>query len=258
MCPTSTAGTDRYSFHVYFVRGSAHSPEIHHRPRAPALLRIKELYAANSTAVAREVDYARLAAGWDSIGNPEFVVFSAYEVDDDSLELNGSTLDAKLKSPKTLAAVHEDSVVIVSAIYLQLAEPLPSTVIARYLGNVRTAAAEEIHIRPRSPILLRIPKIDAANPAAVTRKVNLTRSPACGNPAQNLKLMILAVLEVDNHPLKLNRPASDLKHKGPETRAIVHKNSIVIIPSINVNSPERFPSTLVDSTPLRVGGDGQT
>lgn len=110
----------------------------------------------------------------------------------------------------------------------------------------------EIHVRPRAPPLLRIPELDAANPATVTRKVNLTRLAPIGNPIPNLEVVVGAIVEVDNHSLEFNRPALDPKLKGTERPAVVHEDSIVIVPAIYMRLPEHFPSALVASTPLIV------
>jgi hypothetical protein len=44
------------------------------------------------------------------------VVFAVIEMNDHSLELNGSVLDPKLNGAEGLAAVHIDSIVVVSSI----------------------------------------------------------------------------------------------------------------------------------------------
>jgi len=67
-----------------------------------------------------------------------------------------------------------------------------------------------------------------------------------------------AIVEVDNHSLEVNRPSSNLKHERSETLAVVHDNPILIPPSIDIRSPELFPSAVVSSTPLRVRGNAQT
>jgi len=63
---------------------------------------------------------------------------------------------------------------------------------------------------------------------------------------------------VDNDSLKLDRPASDLKLKTAETFIVVHYNSVVIIPSVDIGSPKLLPSAFVDSTSLRARRDGHT
>jgi len=61
-----------------------------------------------------------------------------------------------------------------------------------------------------------------------------------------------AILEVDNHSLEFNGPASDPKLKLPERTAVVHDDSIVINSAIYTRLPEHFPSSLVAATPFVV------
>jgi len=61
-----------------------------------------------------------------------------------------------------------------------------------------------------------------------------------------------AVVEVDNNSLKFNRPTPDPELKGSETLAVVHDDSIVIVPAIYMRLPEHLPSALIAATPLVV------
>jgi hypothetical protein len=62
--------------------------------------------------------------------------------------------------------------------------------------------------------------------------------------------VVFAVLEVDNHSLEFNGPASDPKLKGTERSAVCHHDPIVIDSAINARLPEHFPSPLVVGTSL--------
>jgi hypothetical protein len=222
-------------------------PNIDHRAGAPSLLRIPELDAANPASITREINNTCFATFLDPFRNRKVGVGSVLEVNKYSLKLNRSTLDTELKRSKTLATVQDDSIVIVSAIYIHLSDALPTGVIAaRVSANDRTTTPSiEIHVWTRAPTSFRIPKLDAADPAAVTRKVNLTGPSATGDSVPNLNVVVSPVLEMDNHALKLNGSASDLKLKRSETFAVVHDNPVVIVPSVDIGSPELLPATFV-------------
>jgi len=186
------------------------------------------------------------------------VIVSIFKVDNDSLKLHSPSLDAKLKCPKALTPANEDSGVVVPAVYDRLPEHFPSIIVTASLHIAWTASSEQIHVRPRPPILLRIPKLDAANSAAVTRKVNLARPAAGDDSIPDVDLMVFAVFEVNNNSLKRNRSAPDLEQYRSEAPAVVHDNPIVIISPVDIGSPERFPSTLIGSTLLPIRDDAQT
>lgn len=105
---------------------------------------------------------------------------------------------------------------------------------------------------------LRIPKLDAANPATLTGEVDYARPASIGDSIWNRKFVVGAVVKVNNHSLELNRPAPDLEQEGSETHAVVHDNPIVIPPSVDIGSAEVLPSALVPSLLLRVRGNAQT
>lgn len=234
----------------------AHSPNIHVGARAPSLFRIPELDAANPAPVTRKVNRPRPTAIWNSPLNLKFMVGAVVEVNDHSLEINRPAPDAKLQGSEHPAAVHDDPIVIVPAIYIRRPEHLPSVLVAAtplgFWVSAQTTPSPEIHVRARAPTLLRIPKLYAANPAAVTRKVNLTGPTPIGNSTPNLKLVVGSVIKVNNHLLKVNRPAIDSKLKGLEPPGIGYDNPVVIPPPVDIGSPKLLPSALVASTPLCV------
>jgi hypothetical protein len=237
----------------------AQSPHIDHRAGAPTLFRIPELDAPNPASVAREINDAGLTTFLDPFGNRKVSVAAVIKVNKYSLKLNRSALDTELKRSKTLPTVQDDSIVIVSAIYIHLSDAFPTRIVAPGVcADDRSNPSIEIHVRTRAPASLRVPKLDAADPAAVTRKVNLTGPSPTRDSVPNLNVVVSPVLEVDNHSLKLNRSASDFKLKRPETFVVVHDNPVVIIPSVDIGSPKLLPSTFVAATSLRARRDGHT
>src|SRR5258708_4998489 len=164
------------------------SPHIDHRAGAPSLLRIPELDASNSASVAGEINDTGFATFLDPFRNRKVRVVAVLEVNEYTLKVNRSALDTKLERSETLATVHEDPIVIVPAVYCHLSDTLPTRIVAvRVCSNRRTARASiEIHVRTRAPTSLRIPKLDAADPAAVTRKINLTRPSPIRDSVANL------------------------------------------------------------------------
>jgi len=168
------------------IEGLAPPPDIHHRARAPSFFRIPELDASNPAAIAGKVNDTGSASVCDSLSNRKISVAAVLEVNNNSLEFNRTALDAKLKTSKTPAVGHHDSIVIVSSVNSRLADILkpsliPSTrvFIVNLLpaGAAKTSQSIEIHVWTRAPTALGIPELDASDSAMVTGEVNLPRPP---------------------------------------------------------------------------------
>jgi hypothetical protein len=140
---------------------------------------------------------------------------------------------------------------------------LESIVSERCLTDPPSALPPNIHDRARTPSLLRIPELHAANSATVTGKVNHPGLALIGDSIPNLKLVVLTVIEVDNNSLELDVPTPDPKLNLAERSAVAHENPIVILPSVDSCATEQFPSALVAAplvvaTLLRGRGNAQT
>jgi hypothetical protein len=247
------------------------SPEVHVRTRAPAFFRIPKLDAANPATITGKIDNPGLAFIGDSIPNLNFLVLTVIEVNDNAFEFNGAASDAELELAERSPVVHKYPIVIGSSVYVGLSQNFPaavviaasfviaSSVIVGAPRSVRVSAtqSQEVHRWARAPTFLGIPKLDAANPATIAWKIDHPRLTPIRDSLSNREFVIGAIVEVDNHSLKLNRPAPDLELKRPESRGVVHGNSIVIPPSVDIRPPELFPSTIVASTTLRIRRNAQ-
>jgi len=100
-------------------------------------------------------------------------------------------------------------------------------------------------VRALSPVLLRVPELDAANPATLTGEVDHSRPVARGDSVSNLEFVVFAALKVDNNSLKFNVAASNPELKLPEGPAIVYVNRVVIPSPVDIRLPELLPSALV-------------
>ena len=108
-------------------RVSAPSKEYQSRSaRAPIFLAIPDLNASNSPLVTRQINCPCRIASLDSIPNLDIRVGAVFEMHNNSLELNGTTLDPKLDRPERPAGIHRNVVMIVPAIYMRLSEAFPS------------------------------------------------------------------------------------------------------------------------------------
>ena len=74
----------------------ASSPKVHRRTTTPAALREPELDASNPAPVTRKVYDASLATVLDSFANFQLSVLAIFEVNDDTLKIDGSALHAQL------------------------------------------------------------------------------------------------------------------------------------------------------------------
>lgn len=168
------------------------SPHIDHRAGAPSLFGIPEIYAPNPSSVTGQVNYTSFAAFLDPFRNRKVGVGAVLEVNKHTLKVNRPSLDTELKRSKTLATIQDDSIVIVPAIYIHLSEAFPTGVIAaRAAANYRTARLSiEIHVRTRAPTALRIPELDASDPATVTGEVNLPRPSPIRDSVANLDVVV--------------------------------------------------------------------
>ena len=115
-----------------------------------------------------------------------------------------------------------------------------------------SAQAPNIHVRARSPSLLRIPELDAPNPAPVPGKVDDTGLAAVLYSISNLKISVFAVLKVNGDSLEFNCAPSNSKLKCAITVAAVYDDPIVIIPPIDMRLPQHFPSAFVAATPIPI------
>jgi len=105
---------------------------------------------------------------------------------------------------------------------------------------------------------LGIPKLDALNPATLTRKVDYAGSAANRDSASNLDFVVGAVLEMHNYTLELNGSAGDFKPQSPVTFVGVDGDRVAISPTVNIRPSERFPSVITPATALRVRCNTQT
>ena len=96
-----------------------------------------------------------------------------------------------------------------------------------------------------APVLLRVPELDATNPAPVTGEVDHPRLTARRNSISNLELVVLTALEVNNNSLEFNVAASNPKLKLPEGPAIVYDYRVVISSAVDIRRPELLPSSLL-------------
>jgi len=232
------------------------APEIHPRTLAPTLLRIPELDAANPATIAGEIDNAGLVSSADSLTNLKHMIGAVFEVNNHPLEFNRPALDPELNGSETFAPLYGDAIVIIPPVYMRLPEHFPSVLgipTSLVVGvPARAALSQEVHVRARAQTPLRIPKLDAANSATITGEIDHTRSTLIGDSISNLNFVVGAAVEVDNHSLKLDRPASNFKQERSETLAPVDGDPIVVPSSIDIRSPELFPSVVVSSTPVVV------
>lgn len=112
------------------------------------------------------------------------------------------------------------------------------------------APTPKMNRRPAAPTPSRIPELDAANPAPVTGEIDLTSPAALRNSIANLKLVVGAVLKMDDNSLEFDSRASDPKLNLPKHPAIVHGNPVVIRPSVNIRSAKRLPSAVLWPLPV--------
>jgi len=106
---------------------SAPSKEYQRRStRTPILLAVPEFDAPNSPSVTWQIDCPSLAASPDSIPNLDICVRAVLEMNDNSLELNVTTLYPKLYCPEPPARIHTNAVTIAPTIYTRLSQAFPS------------------------------------------------------------------------------------------------------------------------------------
>jgi len=184
------------------------------------------------------------------------VVFAVIEVNNHPLKLNRPVLDPELKGSETLPTVHGDAIVIIPAVYMRLPEHFPSIVVIPtslvVVVSAHAALSQEVYIRARAQTPPRIPELYAPDSTTITGEIDRTGSTLIGDSISNLKCVVGAVVEVDNHSIELDCPADDLEKEGSETLVVVDGNRIVIPPSVDISSPELLPSAIVSSTPLIV------
>ena len=130
----------RFPARQYPESDLATAPQIHVRARLPSVLGIPELDAPNPATIAREINNPSPASILDSFSNIQLVVFAVFEMDQDSLELDGPASYSELKGAETLRSAYEDSIAIYSAVYISVPELLPFAVLLRTVGACAEAA----------------------------------------------------------------------------------------------------------------------
>jgi hypothetical protein len=100
----------------------------------------------------------------------------------------------------------------------------------------------QLDARAAPPISLLVPELDASNSASVTRQIDGARSAAGANSLSNVYIMVAAVLEVYDHAIEFNGAIPDLKQNRPKRPAVIHRDPVVIRPSVYVRLSEVLPS----------------
>jgi hypothetical protein len=116
---------------------------------------------------------------------------------------------------------------------------------ASLVGRSALPPSPKVHPGTLAPTFFRIPEIDGANPATFTGKVDHTSLLSCPDSISNRKFVVGAVLEMNNNPLELNRPALNPELEGSKTLATVHGDRVVIVPAVHMRLPKHFPSIFV-------------
>jgi hypothetical protein len=125
---------------------------------------------------------------------------------------------------------------------------------AASLSRVSAPSKEYQSRSARAPIFLAIPELDASNSPLVTRQVNCPCRIASPDSIPNLDIRVGAVLEMHNNSLELNGATLDPKLDRPERPAGIHRNVVMIVPTIYMRLSEAFPSALalITVTPLGI------
>lgn len=125
---------------------------------------------------------------------------------------------------------------------------------AASLSRVSAPSREYQCRSARAPIFLGIPDLDASNSPPVTRQVNCPCRIASPDSIPNLDIRVGAVLEMHDKSLELNGAILDPKLDRPERPAGIHRNLVVIVPTIYMRLSEAFPSalSLITVTPLGI------
>jgi hypothetical protein len=111
-----------------------------------------------------------------------------------------------------------------------------------------SAQSPHIHHRPFAPSLLGIPKLDAFNPAPVAGEIYDSSPATLLNSLSNRERNVLSVREMNYHSLKIDCSAFDTELERAVSLAIVHHDSIVVIPAVHIALPEIFPAGIIGAT----------
>jgi len=76
--------------------------------------------------------------------------------------------------------------------------------------------APQIYSRACPPVTLAVPELDASNAPAIARQIDDSCLLVCSDSVSYFYLVIFAVIEVDDHFVKLNRAVSDSKLQSAE------------------------------------------
>lgn len=78
------------------------------------------------------------------------------------------------------------------------------------------ASAPQIYCRACPPVTLAVPELDASNAPAVARQIDDSCLLIGGDSVPYFYLVVLAVIEVDDYFVKLNRAVSNSKLQSAE------------------------------------------